>query len=203
MLAGWPFAGKSMLVGGLLKAVEAGEPFLGHATTPATAMIVTEEDSAALRGRADVLGLLDLRGEFIGRSTGAFNLSWPKLIETATEHALKAGHRLLVVDTFPGLADLEDEDENKTGAITKRLRPLQAAAGRGLSVPFLHHLNSSGQPRGSKALKGIVDAAVRLYRRDGARTVELKTESRFPTATEPLVKGRLIQAPRRLVLRGG
>jgi hypothetical protein len=52
MLAGHPFAGKSMLVSGLLRALETGAPFVGRKTKAASALLVTEEDQASLRERA-------------------------------------------------------------------------------------------------------------------------------------------------------
>ena len=51
-----PFAGKSMLVSGLLGALETGETFLGRKTKAATALLITEEDQASLRERAGRFG---------------------------------------------------------------------------------------------------------------------------------------------------
>lgn len=195
MLAGHPFAGKSMLVGGLLKAIERGEPFLGRETDQATAVVVTEEDESALRARAELLKLLDLRSSYVSRSSGVLDLEWPTLIERATEHALERGHRLLVVDTFPGLAGLHGEEENDAGAITERLRPLQKAAGYGLAVLFLHHMNGQGQPRGSKALKGVVDTSVLFYRRRKESGFRLETESRFPNSAPQTLRARVVNGP--------
>jgi AAA domain len=192
MLAAHPFAGKSMLVGALLKAVENGEPFLGLATVQATAVVVTEEDESALRVRAGVLELLGLQSSYVSRSSGVLDLEWPTLIERATEHALGAGHRLLVVDTFAGLAGLHGEEENDAGAITERLRPLQRAAGRGLAVLFLHHMNGYGQPRGSKAFRGVVDISVRLYRNGKDGGFRLETESRFPNSTPQTLRAKVV-----------
>jgi hypothetical protein len=195
MLAGHPFAGKSMLVGGLLKALEEGACFLGRLSKPATAAVITEEDAAVLRGRAEALDLLRLRSTFVDRGSGSVQLEWPALIARATEHALASGNGLLVVDTFPGLAGLHGEEENDAGAITERLRPLQQAAGAGLAVLFLHHMNGQGQPRGSKAFRGIVDMSIRFIRHGKAGAFRLASESRFPTATPSTLEARLVRAP--------
>jgi AAA domain len=195
MLAGHPFAGKSMLVGGLLRAMDEGDLFLGQPTIPGTALLVSEEDEGALRSRADTLDLLGLRGEYISRSSGVLDVGWPGLIERSARRALEAGHRLLVIDTFPGLAGLGDEQENDAGAIAERLLPLQVAAGKGLAVLFLHHMNSQGQPRGSKALRGVVDFSIRLFREAGSSRFRLESESRFPTATHSKLQGTLVKAP--------
>jgi hypothetical protein len=195
MLAGHPFTGKSMLVSGLLKAIEEGSPFLGRSTKQATAVLVSEEDASALRARADVLGVLDLESEYASRGSGVFAVEWPELIAQATGRALRAGHSLLVIDTFPGLAGLGDEQENDAGAIAERLRPLQEAAGYGLAVLFLHHMNAQGQPRGSRAFRGVVDIATRLYRQNNSNAFRLESESRFPTAFPSRVEGTLVQDP--------
>lgn len=171
MLAGHPFVGKTMLVSSLLKTMESGSDFLGRGTQRATAVVVTEEHEATLRPRAELLRLLELRSDFVGRSSGVFRVEWPALIEQATAHALRQAHKLLVVDTFTGLAGLSPEEENDAGAITARLRPLQAAAGEGLAVLFLHHLNKNGQPRGSSAFRGVTETAIQLQRAKGAAGV--------------------------------
>ena len=55
---------------------------------------------------------------------------------------------------------------------------------------FLHHVNSQGQPRGSKAFKGISDVSIRLLRSRTSSSFTLETESRFPT-TPARVRGQL------------
>lgn len=195
MLAGHPFRGKSMLVTGLMRALETGASFVGQPTRAATSLLVTEEDESQLRPRAERFGILHSKSEFLGRSDGVFSLDWERLIESATERALAQRHGLLIIDTFAGLAGLADEQENDSGAIVSRLRPLQAAAGKGLAVLFLHHLNSGGHPRGSKAFSSVVDISVRLLRSSGSSTLELDRMSRFPIDGNPRQRATLIQAP--------
>jgi AAA domain len=120
MLSGHAFKGKSMLVAGLLRALEDEAAFLGRATKRASAVLVSEEDEGVLRGRADAFGLLGLRSEYLSRNSGVFAVDWGELIEKATARALASGHRLLIVDTFPGLAGLRDEQENDAGAVAER-----------------------------------------------------------------------------------
>jgi hypothetical protein len=193
MLAGHPFAGKSTLVTGLLGAIEHGEPFLGRATQTATALLLSEEDDHALHSRAVSLGLLELESEYVGRNGGVFALDWSELIRRATKHALASDRSLLVVDTFPGLAGLRGDEENDAGAIGERLRPLQAAAGEGLAVLFLHHFNKQGQPRGSQAFRGVVDIEMRL-RKGRQQSFHINTVSRFATTLAPTLRGRLLMS---------
>lgn len=113
----------------------------------------------------------------------------------ATELALAEEHRLLVIDTFSGLAGLGDEQENDAGAITSRLQPLQVAAGAGLAVLFLHHMNNANQPRGSKAFRGVVDTSIRLLRRPKRRSFRLETETRSTVSVPSSLRAELVQAP--------
>lgn len=194
MLAGHPFAGKSMLVSGLLRALETGEPFVGRTTKAASALLVTEEDQASLRERAGRFDLFAIRSEYLDRSASVGH-DWSALIAGATERALAREHRLLVIDTFPGLAGLGDEQENDAGAITSRLQPLQVAAGKGLAVLFLHHMNNANQPRGSKAFRGVVDTLIRFLRKTTSRSFRLESETRSTTSVSRSLKAELVQSP--------
>jgi hypothetical protein len=100
MLAGHPFAGKSMLVSGLLRALETGEPFLERTTKAASALLVTEEDQSSLRERAGRFNLFGIRSEYLDRSLSVGH-DWSALIAGAAEWALAKEHRLLVIDTSP------------------------------------------------------------------------------------------------------
>jgi hypothetical protein len=193
MLAGHPFAGKSMLVGGLLTAMEEGDRFLGLETRPASALLLTEENAMSLRDRAGLLGLLTLRGEYVSPAEGALALGWPRLIKWATGAANRSGHELLIIDTFSVLAGLGEEQENDAGAITERLRPLREAAAEGLAVLLLHHMNAQGRARGSSAFRGVTDVSIALTRVEGSNTITLKTQSRF-AATPPILKAKLVKA---------
>jgi hypothetical protein len=193
MLAGHPFAGKSMLVSGLLQALDTGKPFLGRTTKAASALLVTEEDQSTLRERAERFNLFGLRSEYLDRSSSVGH-DWSVLIAGATERALAKQHRLLVIDTLPGLAGLGDEQENDAGAITSRLQPLQVAAAAGLAVLFLHHMNNANQPRGSKAFRGVVDTSIRFPRRAKSRNFRLETATRSTTSVSRSLRAELIQA---------
>ena len=193
MLVGQPFAGKSTLIGALLKAMEAGEPFLDRPTKPASAVVLTEEDDSTLKAKADALGLVGLRSVFAGPREGVFDHDWRTLVAEATEVALEGGHKLLVIDTFSGLANLEAEEENDAGAITARLRTLQVAKGKGLAVLFLHHTNKLGHARGSSAFRGVADVTARMRRDRGGPSFRLDVESRF--SAPPAIRGKLLQPP--------
>jgi hypothetical protein len=192
LLAGHAFVGKSTLVSGLLKALEEGESFIGRPVERSSAVLLAEEHASALRARAELFGSLEIGSDFVSRDRGVFSLPWPTLIAAATEHALEDGHSLLIVDTFTGLAGLSREDENDAGAIAERLRPLQEAAGQGLAVLVLHHMNAQGGPRGSTAFRGIADIELRLNRNRNSQAIRLESFSRYSTA--PTLHASLIEA---------
>jgi hypothetical protein len=138
-----------------------------------------------------MFGLLEIESEFVSRDWGVFVLPWPALVASAADHALANGHSLLIVDTFTGLAGLGREEENDAGAIAERLRPLQEAAGQGLAVLLLHHMNAQGAPRGSTAFRGIADIELRLYRRTDSNGFRLRSFSRY--STPPTLDGMLVE----------
>jgi hypothetical protein len=178
MLAGDSFAGKSTLVTGLLAAMARGDRFLGRATRCGTALLLSEETDQQLAARAHRFETLGSAHGVLTRTDGIAECGWEELIEHATAHALARDHGLLVIDTFAGLARLEKDDENDAGAVTKRLRPLVVAGGKGLAVLLLHHTNKWGGVRGSQAFRATVDISVHLSRSKHSSKLAIATESR-------------------------
>jgi predicted ATP-dependent serine protease len=179
MLTGKPFGGKSTLLLGLLTALSREAEFLGCATSPATALVVSEENPYAFKSHVERFGCDDTDHVCITSADGLLALAWEDLIEQATEAAVDEGHDLLVIDSFAGLARLGSEEENDSAAITDKLRPLQEAASYGLAVLFLHHMGHQGRPRGSTAFSAVADISTRLIRNDEQHQFTLKTQSRF------------------------
>jgi hypothetical protein len=192
MLSAPAFAGKSTLVGGLLRALDSGSDFLGLGTRSGAAVLVSEEPAYALRARRDRFGLGESGSFYLGREDVAGHL-WPELITATTEWALETDARLLVVDSFAGLAGLQEEQENDAAAVMKALKPLEVSAASGLAVLFLHHTNRQGRARGSTAFGAAADIAIRLVSKQNNQ-FELQTESRFQSSP-PRLAGRLHQAP--------
>ena len=182
MLAGHPFAGKSMLVGGLLRALHYGGEFLGRPTRASTALVISEEDEGTLRQRSEILGLLELDHDYLARSTGSLSLDWPSMIKQATTYASGRGHRLLVVDTFPGLADLRRRGERRRSD----RRPATAAAAsnrtgsRGAVSPPHERLQPTSRLQGLPRNRRRLDAAA--TQRRASHTLRLERESRFPAS---------------------
>jgi hypothetical protein len=191
MLAGDAFSGKSTLVTGLLAAMVCGDRFLGRSTRRGTALLLSEETDQQLVARARRFGTIDSGHGVLTRTDGIAGCVWEELIGHATEHAKAKGHGVLVVDTFAGLAGLQKDEENDAGAVTKILRPLVVAGGKGLAVLVLHHTNKSGGVRGSQAFRATVDISVHLARSKHSNKLALSTESRHSDPHEGRLNARL------------
>jgi hypothetical protein len=190
LLTGDAFAGKSTLTAGLLTALAQGVPFLGHETAAATAVWVSEEDDYGLAAKAKRFGLIDERCTILARRQLA-GVGFDKLVEQAATYACAHEHKLLVFDSFAGLARLQGEEENHSGAVTDKLRLLQDAAGLGLAVLVTHHTPKMGRgPRGSGAFRAAADISIEYTRQGKSNRFSLTTESRDDAA--PSLHGALV-----------
>lgn len=185
MLAGHEKIGKTTLLEGLTRAMARGDDFLGHATTPATALWVSEEAPTAFARREGELGPAPARDVVPRRE--AMRLPWDALVEHAWDAALEGGHGLVVFDSFLKLSglDRERESENDASTVSGLLRPLLLMP-EGVAVVFVHHLNRKGYVRGSGAFGASVDTSVRLLRRERATAFDLRADARNPRTPKTL-----------------
>ncbi len=186
LLGGKPKDGKTTMMFGLLAALEQGRPFLGLATRPTRALLLTEERPSTLaekRERWQVDPLLLMRH-------AAGNREWPEIVGEAIEAAKANGAGLLIVDTFAEWTSLGGDSENASGAVIEQFRPLHHAAAEGLAVLAIHHLRKGASEgwdsfRGSGAFQGTVDVLARLNRK-GETFRELHSEGRFAASQQTL-----------------
>jgi len=192
LLGGWPKVGKTTLLFALLAAIRAGVPFLGLETSKTGILLLTEERKRTLRPK---LRLWHLVGEVhhLRLDQVPAYMPWPEVARQAVAYCRSNGLGLLVVDTFPKWARIEDE--NAPGLVLSAVKPLDDAAAAGLGVLALAHQRKArgrfGEAvRGSNALVGAVDVVVELERllslRDPHARV-LHAVSRFDETPESLV----------------
>lgn len=189
LLASLPKVGKTTLLFTLLEAASRGDAFLGRATRPTRALILTEEPPGPMADKASRWSLPGSR--LLPRHAGR-EVPWPQLVRQSVEECHQHGLNLLVVDTLAKWAGYSEDDENSSGPVLQALEPLQAAADTGLAVLILAHLRKSGGThgaalRGSNALLGEVDIEVELLRAKNQPNVRwLKAVSRYRSTPDTL-----------------
>ncbi|QDU20776.1 AAA family ATPase [Urbifossiella limnaea] len=203
--------GKTTLLAGLLRALDAGEPFLGRATAPGHAVVVSEEARHhwAARRAAIPCGQRTrlVSRPFPGRPTAA---EWAALVRAAEDDRAKTPIDLFVVDplaTFlPGRSDCDP------GALLDFLHPLRRLAEGGTAVLVLHHprkekSEDGSAARGSGVLLGYVDATLELGRfgrlASDANRRRLTVRSRHPSAPESVVYEWVVGTPEFRVVADG
>jgi hypothetical protein len=197
LLAGRPKVGKTTLLFPLIRALEAGAPFLGLPTRCTRVLMLSEEREQTLAEKRELYldgadPMLLMRHE-VGERT------WSEVVEQARGYCRDRGISVLVVDTWDKWTGLRGANESKAGSVIEALEPLMLAAGDGLAVLILAHQRKSGgrfgeAVRGSNALTGGVDVIVELERAPenfGGRMRVLRSESRF-TATPDALAAELV-----------
>ncbi|MEK6720535.1 MAG: AAA family ATPase [Chloroflexota bacterium] len=175
-------AGKTTLIGHLIRAKLDGHLFLDQPTSAGAVVLLTEQPPASLRAvlertglstRADLRILLwrDVRGS-----------SWNAIVEGAVAECRRVGSTLLIVDTLPAFAGIKGDSENDAGAALQAIEPLQVAAAAGLAVLVVRHERKGGgevgdSGRGSSAFTGAVDVVLRLGRQDNPVRPTVRTLS--------------------------
>lgn len=195
LLAGTAKSGKSWLTYGFIGALSRGEEWLGHATAlPVTALIVSEEPKSRVRSKLRRFGVKG--ATILARGTFPASATLEQICEKVAKIALKKGHKIVLFDTFSGLARIENE--NDSGEINRAFAFVLDLAGRhNFAVVVNHHAPNSlrrgvNKPakfmravdfvRGSSALQANPDAIAGLdndsEEPDGAKRV-LVAEGRF------------------------
>jgi hypothetical protein len=143
-------SGKTTLLSVLLSRLKPGGYLLGHATRPARALVLSEEDISFWGHRQSRLSF----GPDIGVICRPFNrkpsyTQWRDLIAHVATLLGPDGARLLVVDSigtlFPRSAEVNADCMNRS------LEPLRRLATQGVAVLLLHHPSKGGPAEGQAA----------------------------------------------------
>jgi hypothetical protein len=161
-------AGKTTLLHGLLRRLEAGGDFLGHTCVPARALVVSEESPIHWASRLRKMPLGPharlLSRPFLTRPTPA---EWNELVDHARD--LRAAGELDLFAVDPLVSFLPGRSESDPGTLLDMLQPLQRLSAAGVAVLILHHprkkpSEEGSSARGGGALLGFVDIILELHR---------------------------------------
>jgi hypothetical protein len=167
-----PKAGKTTLLGYLVRQVTSGGDFLGFATSQTPVVYLTEQSGTTFREILVRSNLTDCQQMHVLSWHTVRQELWPLIVEAAVAKAKAVGARLLIVDTLPQFAGLRGDTENNAGAALEAIQPVQAAAASGLAVVIVRHERKGGgevgeSSRGSSAFAGAVDIIVQLKKAEG------------------------------------
>lgn len=211
-----PKCGKTILLFHILQAVVTGTQFLGEVCTPAKVLYLTEQTEHEFKRQVkEVPGLIGNPNFFVllAEDTPSEIKTWDHMLAFVERMLAITKAKILVLDTFIGLAKLPPEGENDSATIQNNINKLNTLfKNRYLSVVFTHHNKKKNDDpkrqhdkptlqwaRGSSAFVGgaghivVMDAPL-----DGGRTRDFYFFGRYNHGIEMhlnlLPEGRYIQA---------
>jgi len=211
-----PKCGKTILLFHILQAVVTGGSFLGEVCTPTKVLYLTEQTEHEFKRQVrEVPNLLGNPNFFVLLAEDTPNeiKTWDQMLAFVERMLAVTKAKILVLDTFIGLAKLPPEGENDSATIQNNINKLNTLfKNRYLSVVFTHHnKKKSDDPkrqhdkptlqwaRGSSAFVGgaghiiVMDSPL-----DGGRTRDFYFFGRYNHGTEKhlnlLEEGRYIYA---------
>lgn len=162
-------AGKSTLLGCLLREMASGGELAGRPVARGRALVVAEESAAKWERRAQAMGIPHGAHDIIPRpfkKQAAWD-EWEAFIGLVAALVRERRYALVVFDSLPNLWPVRKE--NEAGEVLQALRPLVAVLEAGAAVLLVRHpRKSDGEEaragRGSGAIDGFVDVIVEFRR---------------------------------------
>lgn len=178
VMFGAPKAGKSYLALSMAWSLATGSPWFSRnrGREPQQVLYLAGEGVGDLRLRAEALL------EHTDTHPGGRLAWWPVSLQLSnpTDAARlrleveKLGAKVVIVDTWARYAGVRDE--NDAAQTQQAVNALEALTRNGVSVVVVHHASKQGVMRGSSALAGAVEAAVRVEINDGTGEVRMSSE---------------------------
>jgi hypothetical protein len=163
ILSAEPKTGKTILLFHMLKAVTEGGKFLGKQCPPTRVLYLTEQTEHEFKRQVEeVPGLMGSENFFVllAEETPQEIKTWEDTIEFASKMLDITKSKILVVDTFGGLAKLPPHGENDAATIQNQINKLNSLfKNRYLSVVLTHHNRKrSENPQANGSNLGINSA---------------------------------------------
>ena len=178
VMFGAPKAGKSYLALSMAWSIATGRPWFSRNRDrlPQQVLYLAGEGVGDLRLRAEALL------EHTDVHPGGRLAWWPVSLQLSnpTDAARlrleveKMDARVVIVDTWARYAGVRDE--NDAAQTQQAVNALEALTREGVSVVVVHHASKQGVMRGSSALAGAVEAAVRVEINDVTGQVRMSSE---------------------------
>lgn len=144
-----PKTGKTILLFHILKAVTEGGTFLGKSCPPTRVLYLTEQTEQEFKKQVcEVEGLLGNKNFFVllAEETPEAVKTWEDTLQFAERMLSITKARILVCDTFGGLAKLPPGGENDAATIQNQINKLNPLfKNRYLSVILTHHNRKKSQ----------------------------------------------------------
>ena len=178
VMFGAPKAGKSYLALSMAWSIATGQPWFSRnrGREPQQVLYLAGEGVGDLRLRAESL-LAHTDAHPGGRLAW-----WPVSLQLSNRtdaarlrlEVEKLDAKVVIVDTWARYAGVRDE--NDAAQTQQAVNALEALAREGVSVIVVHHASKQGVMRGSSALAGAVEAAVRVEINDATGQVRMSSE---------------------------
>lgn len=143
ILSAEPKTGKTILLFHILKAVTEGGKFLGKQCPPTRVLYLTEQTEQEFKKQVcEVPGLIGNKNFYVllAEETPQEIKTWEDTIEFAERMLALTKSKILVVDTFGGLAKLPPHGENDAATIQNQINKLNPLfKSRYLGVVLTHH----------------------------------------------------------------
>jgi hypothetical protein len=191
--------GKTTMLLAMIRNILAGSVFIGQKTQPTNILYVTEQPRPSFQNQLARSGL-DRKQLLEPRAASLYvldlghlwNLNWEGRVDTIRENADKLDIGLVIVDTFPRIALVEEiQDAGEMNRRFELIAPLVVADNRTLVLGW-HERKAGGSiseaAAGTAASGGAVDMLLRLRRASGSklkdRRRQLELVGRLPVAFE-------------------
>ena len=162
-------AGKSTLLGCLLRQMATGGELVGRPVAQGRALVITEETASKWARRAQEMGIPSGSHDLIARPFKKRPTweEWGIFVEHVAALVRERGYSLVAFDALPNLWPVAKE--NEAGEVLAALRPLVTIAEAGAGVLLVRHPRKSDGAeatagRGSGAIDGFVDVIIEFRR---------------------------------------
>jgi len=143
LLAAEPKCGKTILLFHILNAILHGKSFLGKKSTPTKVIYLTEQTEHEFKRQIKEVPGLAGNPNFYVLLAEEFPTdinSWRRLLQFVEEKMVITGAKIVVFDTFLGMAKLPPDGENDSATIQNCINESNFLfKNRYLSVVFVHH----------------------------------------------------------------